>query len=398
MNRIDRLTVKYHGEIVGVISLTPDDKRLAFEYDPRWLAEGFSISPLELPLKTGLFLAKPTPLYGNFGIFEDSLPDGYGRYLLHKALMREGIDDRNLTAIERLSIVGNSGMGALTYEPTNEARVVPNLFEQYRARRRKTKGQPETIISAGEEITDFDLLQEKALEVLKEQQDTDAGLLLYNSGNSGGCRPKAVFSDAEGHWIVKFRHTYDPKDMGLHEYHYNEIARKCGIDVPDFKLTNGKYFTTKRFDLTDDGERIHTATAGGLLCLSLSEPVLDYSNLLALTGYITQNPKYVEEMYRRMVFNYLTDNKDDHCKNFSFIVRKDSNGKFIWHLAPAYDLTLCTEGYNGQHATSVNSTGSPTLQDFIAVGAKIKMNEKRCREIFDEVYQNCDDLLLNRIG
>ena len=397
MNSIDRLTVKYHGEVVGVISLTPDDKRLAFEYDPRWLAEGFCISPLELPLKTGLFLAKPTPLYGNFGIFEDSLPDGYGRYLLHKALMREGIDDRNLTAIERLSIVGNSGMGALTYEPTNEARVVPNLFEQYRARRRKTEGQPETIISTGEEITDFDLLQEKALEVLKEQQDTDAGLLLYNSGNSGGCRPKAVFSDAEGHWLVKFRHTYDPKDMGLQEYHYNEIARKCGIDVPDFKLTNGKYFTTKRFDLTANGERIHTATAGGLLCLSLSEPVLDYSNLFALTGYITQNPKYVEEMYRRMVFNYLTDNKDDHCKNFSYLVRKDSNGKFIWHLAPAYDLTLCTEGYNGQHATSVNSTGYPTLQDFIAVGTKIKMSEKRCREIFDEVYQNCGDLLLNDI-
>ena len=372
MNNIDRLTVKYHGEIVGVISLTPDDKCLAFEYDPRWLAEGFSISPLELPLKTGLFLAKPTTLYGDFGIFEDSLPDGYGRYLLHKALMREGIDDRKLTAIERLSIVGNSGMGALTYEP-------------------------EAIISTGEEITDFDLLQEKALEVLKEQQDTDAGLLLYNSGNSGGCRPKAVFSDAEGHWLIKFRHTYDPKDMGLQEYHYNEIARKCGIDVPDFKLTNGKYFTTKRFDLTDDGERIHTATAGGLLCLSLSEPVLDYSNLLALTGYITQNPKSVEEIYRRMVFNYLTDNKDDHCKNFSYQVRKDSNGKFIWHLAPAYDLTLCTEGYNGQHATSVNSTGYPTLQDFIAVGTKIKMGEKRCREIFDEVYQKCGDLLLNDI-
>lgn len=370
---IDRLTVKYHDEVVGVISLTPDDKRLAFEYDPRWLAEGFSISPLELPLKTGLFLAKPTPLYGDFGIFEDSLPDGYGRYLLHKALKREGIDDRNLTAIERLSIVGNSGMGALTYAP-------------------------ETIISKGEEITDFDLLQEKALEVLKEQQDTDAGLLLYNSGNSGGCRPKVVFSDAEGHWLVKFRHTYDPKDMGKQEYHYNEIARKCGIDVPDFKLTNGKYFTTKRFDITDDGERIHTATAGGLLCLSQSEPLLDYSNLLALTGFITQNAKYVEEMFRRMVFNYLTDNKDDHCKNFSYLVRKDSNGKFIWHLAPAYDLTLCTEGYNGQHATSVNSTGYPTLQDFISVGKKIKMSEKRCKEIFDEVYQNCDDLLLNDVG
>ncbi len=372
MNKVDRLTVKYHGEVVGVTSLTPDDRRLAFEYDPRWLAEGFSISPLELPLKAGLFLAKPTSLHGDFGIFEDSLPDGYGRYLLHKALMHEGIDDKSLTVIERLSIVGNCGMGALTYEP-------------------------ETTMTIGEEITDFDLLQEKALEVLSEKQDTDAGLLLYNSGNSGGCRPKAVFSDTEGHWLVKFRHIYNPKDIGQQEYHYNEIARKCGINVPDFKLVNGKYFTTRRFDLTNDGERIHTATAGGLLCLSLSELVLDYSNLLALTGYITQNPKYIEQMYRRMVFNYLTDNKDDHCKNFSYLVRKDSNGKFIWHLAPAYDLTLYAEGYNGQHATSVNSTSHPTLQDFIAVGSKIKMSEKRCHEIFDEVYQNCDDLLLNRI-
>lgn len=373
MNRIDRLTVKYHGEVVGTISLTPDNMLMAFEYAPGWLVEGFSISPLELPLKTGLFLAKPTPLYGNFGIFEDSLPDGYGRYLLHKAMMREGIDDRNISAIERLSIVGNGGMGALTYEP-------------------------ETIISKGEELTDFDLLQEKALEVLKERQDSDASLLLYNSGNSGGCRPKAVFSDADGHWLVKFRHTYDSEDMGRMEFHYNEVARKCGIEVPDFKLTNGKYFTTRRFDLTEDGERIHTATAGGLLCLSLSQPVLDYSNLLALTGYITQDSGCVEEMYRRMVFNYLTDNKDDHCKNFSFLVSKDSDSNYVWRLAPAYDLTFCSEGYNGQHATSVNSTGSPSLEDFIVVGTKTKMSEKRCREIFDEVYQNCGDLLLNNIA
>lgn len=368
----DKLTVKYHGEKVGTLSLTPDNRLCAFEYDREWLAEGFSVSPLELPLKPGLFIAKPKPFYGNFGIFEDSLPDGYGRYLLHRTLMREGIDDRKLTSIDRLSLVGNSGMGALCYEP-------------------------ETIITKGEEMSDFDLLQEKALEVLKEQQDTDAGLLLYNSGNSGGCRPKAVFSDNEGHWLIKFRHTYDPMDMGLQEFHYNEVAKKCGINVTDFKLTAGKYFTTRRFDMTDEGERIHTATAGGLLCVSLSEPVLDYSNLMALTGYLTQNPKDVEEMYRRMVFNYLTDNKDDHCKNFSFLVKKDDAGKWKWHLAPAYDLTLCAEGYNGQHAKSVNQTGFPTLTDFIAVGAKTKMSEKRCREIFDEVYGNCGELLLNDI-
>ena len=368
MKNIDKITVKYHGVEVGTLSLTPDNRLCAFEYNKNWLMEGFSISPLELPLKPGLFVAKPQPFNGNFGIFEDSLPDGYGRYLLHKTLLKEGVDDRNLSALDKLSLVGNGGMGALTYEPHTQVKM-----EEGRC--------------------DFDALQAKALEVLQEQQDTDAGLLLYNSGNSGGCRPKAIFSDDEGHWLVKFRHIYDPIDMGQQEYHYNEIARKCGIDVPDFKLIGGKYFATKRFDLTSSGERVHMATAGGLLCVSLSNPVLDYSNLLALTGFLTQSSAEVEEMYRRMVFNYLTDNKDDHCKNFSFVVKKDGQGKWCWHLAPAYDLTLCADGYNGQHATSVNGSGKPTIQDFIAVGTKMKMTENKCREIIRQVQENCGDLL-----
>ena len=368
MKNIDKITVKYHGLEVGTLSLTPDNGLCAFEYNKNWLMEGFSISPLELPLKPGLFVAKQQPFNGNFGIFEDSLPDGYGRYLLHKTLLKEGIDDRNLSALDKLSLVGNGGMGALTYEPHTQVKM-----EEGRC--------------------DFDALQAKALEVLQEQQDADVGLLLYNSGNSGGCRPKAIFSDDEGHWLVKFRHIYDPKDMGQQEYHYNEIARKCGINVPDFKLVGGKYFATKRFDLTSSGERVHMATAGGLLCVSLSNLVLDYSNLLALTGYLTQSSAEVEEMYRRMVFNYLTDNKDDHCKNFSFIVKKDGQGKWCWHLAPAYDLTLCADGYNGQHATSVNGSGKPTIQDFIAVGTKIKIAENRCREIIRQVQVNCGDLL-----
>ena len=370
--KTDKLMVEYHDRVVGTLTLTPDDRLCAFEYDSAWLSDGFSISPLELPLKAGLFIAKHQPFHGNFGIFEDSLPDGYGRYLLHKALLHEGINDANLSALDRLSIVGNSGMGALTYHP-------------------------ETKVIKDSEILDFDLLQEKALQVLKEQQDTDAELLLYNSGNSGGARPKAIFSDNEGHWLIKFRHYYDPTDIGQQEFHYNEVAKRCGINIPDCKLTNGRYFTTRRFDIAPDGKRIHTATAGGLLCLSLSMPFLDYENLLALTGFLTQNAKEVEEMYRRMVFNYLTDNKDDHCKNFSFLVSKTGSDRYSWHLAPAYDLTLCTEGYNGEHATSVNRTGTPTLQDIIAVGTKNKMSAERCREIFEEVKSNCDDLLLYKI-
>lgn len=369
MKKTDKLKVKFHGRDVGTLSLTPDNRLCAFEYDKSWLVGGFSISPLELPLKPGIFIAKPQPFYGNFGIFEDSLPDAYGRYLLHKALLRKGINDSDLSSLDRLAIVGENGMGALTYSPS------VNLEQE-------------------KNVTDFDRLQEIALEVLKEQQVKDAGLLLYNSGNSGGARPKAVFSDETGHWIVKFRHTYDPKDIGLLEYRYNEIAQKCGIIVPDTKLINGRYFASRRFDLDHTGNRLHMATAGGLMCISLREPFMDYSNLLALTGYITQSREDVEQMYRRMVFNYLTDNKDDHCKNFSFYVLRDCNtGAWKWRLAPAYDLTLCTDGYNGEHATSVNGTGYPRLSDFIAVGTKIKFSESRCREILDEVRSGCTELI-----
>lgn len=373
MKKTDKLQVQFRGRKVGTLSLTPDNRLNVFEYDSSWIATGFSISPLELPLKSGIFIAKPQPFYGDFGIFEDSLPDGYGRYLLHKALLRKGIDDSDLSSLDRLAIVGDRGMGALTYYPA-------------------------ALLDHEEPVTDFDKLQQIALEVLKEKHDSDAGLLLYNSGNSGGARPKAVFSDTDGHWLVKFRHTYDPKDMGIQEYRYNEIARISGINVPDFRLINGRYFASRRFDIDEKGNRIHTATAGGLMCISLSQPFLDYSNLLALTGFITQNRDDVEQMYRRMIFNYLTENKDDHCKNFSFYVISDSDGHWHWRLAPAYDLTHCTEGYNGEHATSVNGTGHPKISDFVAIGTKIKLPQDRCREIIEEVGTACRGIIRYEIN
>ena len=110
--KIDRLSVSYRDIPVGTLSLGSDKRLCMFEYDKDWIANGFSISPLDLPLRPGVFVANPEPFYGNFGIFEDSLPDGYGRYLLHKALLREGIDDSSLSALDRLSIIGNGGMGA----------------------------------------------------------------------------------------------------------------------------------------------------------------------------------------------------------------------------------------------------------------------------------------------
>lgn len=368
MRHIDRLTVKFREQAVGTLSLMPDNRLCVFQYDKSWINDGFSISPFDLPLKSGTFVAKPHPFYGNFGIFEDSLPDGYGRYLLHKSLLKKGINDTDLSSLDRLAIVGNNGMGALTYAPTIN-------------------------LESEDTLTDFDRLQEIALDVLGEKQERDAGLLLYNSGNSGGARPKVVYTDSEGHWLIKFRHTYDPADIGIQEYRYNLIARECGIIVPDFRLINGKYFASRRFDIDNDNNRLHTATASALLGISLNEPFMDYANLMALTGFLTRNLSDVEQMYRRMIFNYIVDNKDDHCKNFSFYVIADPKSReWHWRLAPAYDLTCCPEGYNGQHATSVNNTGQPRISDFIKVGTKIRLPEKRCHEIIAELRLACKDI------
>lgn len=362
MNSVDKITVTYHDRIVGSLGMTPDGRLCAFRYDKEWLAYGFSISPFELPLKPDLFIAKPEPFWGNFGIFEDSLPDGYGRYLLSRMLRKQGINDNELTPLQRLSIVGTSGMGALCYIP-------------------------ETCVGQEKALPELSDLQRMAWDVLSERSDKDEDVLYFNSGNSGGCRPKCLLHDDSGAWLVKFRHTYDPKEMGAMEYRYNEAARACGINVPDYKLIDGTYFATRRFDI-EKGERLHVATAGALLNESIRQPKLDYKTLLHLTGYLTQDPKQVDEMFRRMAFNVLTDNKDDHAKNFSFICRE---GK--WELAPAYDLTLCSNGYNGEHATSVNNNGVPSIEDMIAVGESIRIPRAKGMNLILHIAERCADIL-----
>lgn len=363
MKDIDRLIVKFNGKDVGVLAWNKSMNRCIFEYTKEWLLHGFSISPLELPLKQEQFVAKTHPFYGNFGVFEDSMPDGYGRYLLNRILAKENIDDTSMNPVQRLAIIGSNGMGALTYHP--------QIF--------KYKDML---------LPSLERMQKIALDVLQEKNNEDEELLYFNSGNSGGCRPKCLMKDSEGSWIIKFRHTYDPTGMGIMEYNYNTVARLCGIDVPDFKLIEGKYFATKRYDVNGN-TRKHVVTAAGLLGVSIRTPNLDYKNLTHLTGYMTQNPEEVKEMFRRMVFNVFSRNKDDHGKNFSFIHEGNK-----WKLTPAYDLTLCEKGYNGEHATSVNGNGKPTIEDMIAVGENIRINRDVCREIIYDIRSKVNDMLL----
>ena len=352
MKNIQFVSVMYHGRKVGILSMG-NQSCCQFEYDGDWLRDGFSISPLHLPLKAGLFTAPWRPFDGNFGVFEDSLPGGYGEYLLQKVLRREGVDYRSLTPVQRLSIVGSTGMGALCYVPESKLAVESGKLS-------------------------LDEMQALALEVLSERSDEGSDILLAGSGNSGGVRPKCLYTDEKGHWLVKFRHTFDPKDIGLTEFRYNELAQQAGIEVPEFRLMEGKYFATRRFDIDSDGNRIHMATASGLLNEPLSPPKMDYHSLLQLSGYLTQSPDAVEQQFRRMVFNHYFRNFDDHARNFSFLCRDGH-----WELAPAYDLT--PDQTLGEHATTINFKGLPTDEDMITVGMNIKMTRNRCCQIIEEI-------------
>jgi len=361
MKDILKTTVTLDGRTVGTIQMTPERDRCVFEYNKDWIAEGFAISPWELPLQTGLIYSKESSFSGGFAAFEDSMPDGYGLYLLDRILRREGGSLAALSPLQRLSLVGHSGMGALCYKPEEES-----LFDNVITER------------------DFDELQRMALEVLSERNDADSSLLYYSSNNSGGARPKAVYKAADGSgWLVKFRHTYDPSDIGKIEYLYMSTAQKCGIIIPEIKLINDRFFTIKRFDIKG-GQRLHTLTAAALLQCDFRSQNIDYVNLLALTGYLTQDSLQVEQMFRRMVFNVICENKDDHAKNFSFIC-EDGN----WSLAPAYDITYSPTGTNGEHATSVKYVGNPSREDMIAAGTGIRIPRKTCIEIIDEVEAVC---------
>jgi serine/threonine-protein kinase HipA len=360
MDKIRSVKVLYHGRQVGTLSMG-NGLCCQFEYHRDWLRDGFSISPLQLPLKAGLFTADYRPFDGNFGVFEDSLPGGYGDYLLQKLLRRKGIDYHMLSPVQRLSLVGKSGMGALCYVPeTKMAEVSANAT--------------------------LDEMQAMALEVLAEKTDENADLLLAGSGNSGGVRPKCLFNDADGHWLVKFRHVYDQADVGETEFRYNEAARCAGIDVPEFRLMEGKYFASKRFDIDENGRRLHVATASALLNEPISPPKMDYHSLLQLTGFLTQSPVAVEQQFRRMVFNHYARNFDDHARNFSFICH---DGR--WELSPAYDLT--NNQTLGEHATSVNFKGLPTDEDMVLVGTNTKMSRTRCLQIIEEVRDVAEKLL-----
>jgi len=330
---------------VGRLAIKPNGGVL-LEYAPEFIASGLRINPrLGIPNNELVHPREPRIFHGLHGIFADSLPDAWGEVLLRRLAATNGIDFNTLTGLDRLAIVGHRAVGALTYDPQTD--VVP--------------------VGA----IDLDALANESHEILAGNDSAMLAQLEQLGGSPGGARPKVLVAmDADGHliagsdsipdtyegWMVKFRGPADAEDVGPLEAAYADMARAARVNVTASRLIHTDrgpgYFSTQRFDRGHDGTRVHAATLAGLLDVNWAIPNMDYNGVMGAVRFFTRNEAAVVEMFRRMVFNVIAGNRDDHTKQHSFLM--DASGQ--WTLAPAYDLTF-SSGPGGHHYLMVAGEG-----------------------------------------
>ena len=367
MDKYKYLKVFYNDILVGTLAKTPE-RVVAFEYDLDWLNNGFSISPFSLPLIKKVFIPKYEPFDGLFGVFNDSLPDGWGRLLVDRLFLKNKINPVEIDNLNRLAVVQESGMGALTYKPEHR-------------------------FQTENDVSNLDILAQECSKILESQNSDNLDELFQLGGSSGGARPKILTSIDNEDWIIKFPSSIDPKNIGEKEYQYSLCAKNCGINMTETKLFPSRicsgYFGVKRFD-RKNGKKVHMVSASGLLETSHRLPNLDYHLLMKLTLELTRNYEDIEQLFRLMCFNVFAHNRDDHSKNFSFMY---DNNKKEWHLSPAYDLTY-SSSFNGEHATTINGEGkNPNLDDILAVAKNIGLNEKSAKNIALDIQEKCKNLV-----
>jgi serine/threonine-protein kinase HipA len=343
---------------VGRLALR--ERQILFEYDAAFIASGIEISPIKLPLRAGVFTPSEMVFDGIYGVFNDSLPDGWGRLLLDRTVEKHGLRRGQLNALDRLAYVGANGMGALSYEPD-----------------RSQIAGDETPLALDR------LAEESAIMLAGESEEVFEELLRLN-GSSAGARPKIVaqvsadrkkiihgrrqLKPGYEHWMIKFPSSQDARDIGPIEYAYSLMARDAGVEMTDTHLFRTKkrgYFGTQRFDRQGDS-RVHMHSLSGLIHADHRHPSLDYDMILRVVMVLTKNILEAEKSYALACFNVLAHNRDDHGKNFSFLL----NDENAWVFAPAYDLTF-SYGPAGEQSTMVMGEGkNPGVAHLQALGKK----------------------------
>jgi len=376
MKHIDKIivSIQQQGKEINVGELVLNNNKIYFKYYLSFIEKDIEISPFHLPLTDKIITANVKPFEGLFGVFNDSLPDGWGRLLLDRALISKDINLNQITPLDRLSYLGSNGMGALTYKP-------------------KTK----TNLEFDKKI-ELDYLHIQMQNVLNNDDIDDIDELFQLGGSSGGARPKIFVGynpvtnylipnqenlpNSYEHWIIKFSNSNDFIDIANIEYAYYKMALDAGIIMSTSKIFKGKsgkqYFGTKRFDRRD-GNRIHMHSAAGLLNDDFRLSSLDYGHLMDCAFQLEKHIHAYEKVLRLAAFNVYAHNRDDHSKNFSFLMNQNGT----WQLAPAYDLTFSNSSH-GMHSTTIAGEGTtPGRKQLLKLAHNFGV--KNGNEIIDEV-------------
>ncbi len=345
------------------------------EWSPEVLARKLAVTALYYPPEPGVHAARGGAFEGLHGFLADSLPESWGYLLMRKRLARLGVDINGLTPLDRLALVGQEGRGALVFSPaTTPAEDVKTL--------------------------DLDVLAAASADLMRGWESALADTLAGLAGGSGGARPKVhvgfdgkgAVSVGEGDvapgyaaWLVKFAAPDDPVDIGPIEEAYARMAEAAGLRLSAHRLIAAKagpgYFATRRFDRPDGGGRVHMVSLAGAIEAPSTLPSTSYDMFLRAAGAITRQAGDVAEVFRRMMFNVLASNRDDHTRQHAFLM--DAKGD--WRLAPAFDLTF-SQGPDGEHYLDVAGEGrKPTREHVLKVGAPHGFDAKRTSAVIEEV-------------
>jgi serine/threonine-protein kinase HipA len=360
------------GRLVG--TLAESERRLYFEYDADFLDDPLWLSPFKLPPEPGLHEHRDLAFGPLFGLFDDSLPDGWGLLLMDRYFRRQGVLLDGVSPLDRLAYLGRRTMGALTYYP------------------------PAEIEALDRSVLDLHDMAREAYLVLEGKGEDVLPQLLRAGGSPGGARPKVLVGVRgdqmisgedelpEGYtgWIVKFPASEDASEDGRIEYAYSEMARSAGVKMPQTRLfmtaQGDAFFGVERFD-RQGNERRHVHTFGNLIHANFRVPSCDYEMLLRVTRILTKHQADALCVFRLMVFNVLAHNRDDHVKNFAFILAPEGD----WRFAPAYDLTFAA-GPGGEHTMTVAGEGRrPTLAHVLSIAEGAGIEKTQARAIVDEV-------------
>ncbi len=357
---MDALLVKYHGQEVGAVSFDENTGLGSFEYASSFLKTGIELAPLRMPLSNKIY-SFPTLDYEAFkglpGLVADSLPDDFGNAVLNSWIIAQGRSVKDISPLDRLKYTGKRGIGALTYSPATKLKKL----------NASTELQLASLVKVAQEM--LDEREQFQVELAKAgQEDSEAMRALLSVGMSaGGARPKAVLAfdkdfttvrsgqvavpEGFTHYLLKFdgvnqyqsnKETFgDPLGYGAMEYVYYLMAQNCGIEMmPSRLLEEGKrrHFITQRFDRVGN-HRIHTQTLNGIAHVSYKQAgVYSYEELFSVARELNLSATEAMQLFKRMVFNIVARNHDDHSKNFSFMLQQQAVGKHKWKLAPAYDV------------------------------------------------------------